>query len=574
MSTAVERHYANRPDDKTRRSVVERSVLRIVERSDETCLALEVQEALRWAEEIQVQGMPRPVATDSASVALNLAPVARRFRGSGQLHDVLDEAELATSAESFLVLGEPGSGKTTTLKRLTLTLFEESSLSTGNSELSMPVVVVCRQVDWTLTDLAVEVIRRVGVDPSIVRTELGLSDDRALQFAAELLDHISGFLLIDGLDEIAEPSERSKLFLSLERLRRLVNRARIVCSCRSGDAPHLDGFSAAELLPLNDEQITSIVEARSPDGDAFLNQVAAAGISADLLDRPLFLNQLVTVFETTGSLPERPVDLTRQLVRLLLHDWDEQRRVARRSSYSDFDNENKKDFLAEFAYRLTTLGRASFDEAELLKIYDEIYAQFNLPRRQARQVVREIESHIGIIVEVGDGFQFSHYTMQEYLCADNISRRRPTNDDMVGYMQRFPAVMAVTVAVSTQPNRWLLDCVGEPRRFKDPQVLASFISRLGQERPRFSEDTNLGNALLRVMAQVDALSLGGWERLSQIAMVRASVASACGAFDLARHGDRVALMRRGAGQVRRTEFARVLAEPLEMFVSPGTIGEA
>jgi len=117
-------------------------------------------------EEIQVQGMPRPVATDSASVALNLAPVARRFRGSGQLHDVLDEAELATSAESFLVLGEPGSGKTTTLKRLTLTLFEESSLSTGNSELSMPVVVVCRQVDWTLTDLAVEVIRRVGVDPA------------------------------------------------------------------------------------------------------------------------------------------------------------------------------------------------------------------------------------------------------------------------------------------------------------------------------------------------------------------------------------------------------------------------
>jgi predicted NACHT family NTPase len=158
-----------------------------------------------------------------------------------------------------------------------------------------------------------------------------------------------------------------------------MNVARVICSCRSGDAPHAEGFSTAELVPLSSEQIGAIVKARTEASSEFLERVSSAGIAIDILNRPLFLNQLLTVFETTGSLPERPVDLNRQLLRLLLHDWDQQRRVQRRSVYADFDGEVKKDFLSEVAFRLTLQGLAKFSENDLLAIYKDSHGTVQTP---------------------------------------------------------------------------------------------------------------------------------------------------------------------------------------------------
>ena len=542
VTSTVQRHLGNPSDEKQRRAI-EDQIRRILDRVDERALSLEVQEALRWASEIHVQGMAGPVETARASVPLRFASVSRRFRGANGLPVTLDERDLATSGDSFLVLGDPGSGKTTTLKRLTLGLFEETTVSTGNLDLSMPVVLVCREIAWTSTDLATEVIRRLGLDPTQLRSDLKLSDARALQFAAELLDRTSCFLLVDGLDEIADQVERTKLLQSLVRLHRLTNVARIVCSCRSGDAPHAEGYATAELLPLSREQITSIVDARTDPGDDFLSRVANAGINDDLLDRPLFLNQLLTVFKTTGGLPERPVDLYRQLVRLLLHDWDEERHVERRSKYADFDDEAKREFLSAFAYRLTIQGRATFGEDELVAIYGEIHEQFGLPGRQARQVVREIESHVGIVTEMANGFQFSHFTMQEYLCADYLLRR-PIDKEVAGYLQRFPAVVAVTVALSSEPTLWLKECLRLRSTFRPPRLVNAFVSRLGLERPRFSADIDLGEAVLKLMALADAADVANWVRLSEIPAVRASIALTRDRFDFERRAETVALVRR------------------------------
>ena len=83
------------------------------------------------------------------------------------------------------------------------------------------------------------------------------------------------------------------------------------------------------MLPV-DIQITEIVAAQNSSPQAFIGLVEGSDI-AEFLDRPLFLTQLLILFETSGALPERPVDLYRQLVRLLLQEWDEQRSIKRRS---------------------------------------------------------------------------------------------------------------------------------------------------------------------------------------------------------------------------------------------------
>ena len=150
---------------------------------------------------------------------------------------------------------------------------------------------------------------------------------------------------------------------------------------------------------------------------------------------------------------------------------------------------------------------------------------------------------MGIVTEMANGFQFSHFTMQEYLCADYLLRR-PIDKEVAGYLQRFPAVVAVTVALSSEPTLWLKECLRLRSTFRPPRLVNAFVSRLGLERPRFSADIDLGEAVLKLMALADAADVANWVRLSEIPAVRASIALTRDRFDFERRAETVALVRR------------------------------
>ena len=514
-----------------------------------------VQEAVRWASIYQEQGMPGPVDIDGGSVALSYTPAQRRFRSSDDSVSQLTEDDVFSSDRSTLVLGDPGSGKTTTLKRLTLSLLDEASTAKSIS-LDRPLLLICRSVEWDKTTVVAEVLRRLGIDAAKLGRLLEVDSQGLVSIAAQLLDSAKCLLLVDGLDEIPEAGQRSNVCTALVRFWRQTNEARIVCSARSGEAPHLEGFDVVELLPLSATQIDEIALTRL-GAVGFIAQAAEAGIDSDLLDRPLFLNQLLTVYGRSGTLPERPVDLYQHLLRLLIHDWDEQRFVRRTSKYRDFDSGVKQQFLAAMAYELTSRRQYAFTEGDLQSVYETIRERFGLPKSGSLQVVREVESHVGIVVETHVGFQFSHLTMQEFLAADHISRS-PLNDKTLANLRTMPAVVAVAVALSGEPTEWLVDCGTKVKDRRSLLLGAHFVRRLALEKPRFTESEELGRLMLRLMSDASSEDELAWQRLSRIAAVKRSVNLCTKEFTFRPDGSMIDVIRTAAvAKGRSSVFFRI-----------------
>ncbi len=201
-------------------------------------------------------------------------------------------------------------------------------------------------------------------------------------------------------------------------------------------------------------------------------------------------------------MPDQPSEIYARLLRLLLEEWDAQSDVHRDSKYAGFNPTKKADFLSALGYQLTyALEITRFKQQDLVRAYLSICDNFGLPRDEATKVAQEIQTHTGIIsVGPADIYEFCHLSFQEYLCADYIVRA-PLETQMVEYLVKYAAPLAVAVALSSNPS----DCFATLiQRFDnlyslDEASMSSLLSRVMIERPSFQESEPLGFAMLRLL---------------------------------------------------------------------------
>ena len=109
-----------------------------------TGLERQLLEAGRWSSRVQFFGMASGLATSSATVGLQIALEPRRFRKSRTSKIIHESLLLKAASPHQLLLGDPGSGKTTTLKRLVNKLLT-SSTEQSASPFRYPIVVRLRE---------------------------------------------------------------------------------------------------------------------------------------------------------------------------------------------------------------------------------------------------------------------------------------------------------------------------------------------------------------------------------------------------------------------------------------------
>lgn len=420
--------------------------------------------------------------------------------GSTSRNACVTLAQLFESPDKHVVLyGQPGAGKSTAVKHACMQMIARTTPDDFAGKLLFPIVVRVR--DLGESTLVARLLGVLGITiewPLDDRGQPVLStssrDQEAMRVLAAFLNEQAIAVFIDGVDEAPE-SKISQIASEINTLCTYVEESLLFITLRDASTSAVFVQShICRLKPLSKDQmqLLSMKWLGSRERAAVFMDQARSTPWFDSIDRPLTFVHLCMLFELRGQFPDLPIDVYQQVINLYLEEWDRIQNVPRLSSYGKFGSERKRQFLAAIAYDLASNGnRINFSSFDLSRIYERIHRRFDLPADIASDVVREIESHTGLLVEAAlGGYEFSHLSIQEFLTADHISRlsvRRHADEIM-----KMPNACAIAVAMSSDPDELLVELVYLAHRARrggggsgGTGFLLPLVERMSIERVRF-----------------------------------------------------------------------------------------
>lgn len=466
-----------------------------------------------WSRDVDFSDSKRARSILDIYVDVDLHVYPKRIRiDSTEMIDTIPlKAIFEQDANHFVILGNPGAGKTTSAKFLCQALLSgDESLP---QHFTFPILVRCRDLNsvnpqWAESILVDHLFALLGLNidfPANSAREKTDGDKQEMQALRErlvlmVLDQLSVVLFLEGFDEIVNPSIRESALRQLRIFASHLDSCSIIVTSRTGEfAYRLENSVEYEIAALTNQQILEFARKWLGDGQAaeeFCERIKDSPF-ADTLIRPLTLAHLCAIYERVGKIPDKPRTIYRKVVNLLLEEWDQQRSVYRRSKYGNFEVDRKFEFLSHLAFYLTTkLQNTVFTDQDLRIVYEEIFENFGLAKNESQDVINELESHTGLFLETGyRQYEFAHKSLQEYLTAEYFVRL-PRPPKYGGVMERIPDELAIAVTLSSNQSEYFTELVNRFNQTFRPRFYQSFISRLLIEKPDFNVSPATGVALL------------------------------------------------------------------------------
>ena len=334
----------------------------------------------------------------------------------------INSSEVANNYQFLYVLGNPGAGKSTFLRRVGLEALKGEEGQYKHD--CIPVMIELKKFNKVQVDLI-----------SAITEELSnFNFPSQKNVISDFLNQGKLLILLDGLDEVSQEKTNEVQ----DKITNLVTRYgdkgnHFILSCRIAAYKNpMVRFTNVELADFDDEQIEKFIKnwfkSDSEDAHDCWEKLSQSEYKAskELAQTPLLLTFLCLVYGNSGDFPAQRSQLYSQALEILLYKWDREKRLKREKIYKDWSPNLEITLLSEFAFDFFEDNQLFFKKQAILE-YLEVFLHNTEGDSQyinVDAVLDAIAVQQGIFVERATNiYSFSHLTLQEYLTAKYISQK-------------------------------------------------------------------------------------------------------------------------------------------------------
>ena len=444
---------------------------------------------------LKVLGMRRPVFLEEVYTSVRLLDnqdiqklesieaLEKAYREQGQRRfsgDKKDGAKpgvvLARAEQYLMVLGSPGAGKSTFLRKIGL-----EAMKGGKGQLKHRCVPVFLELK-RLTGPSIDVKQR------IVDELTTCNFPRAKDFTERALKQGRLLILLDGLDEVPSDNQ-GKVIQAIQDFVDKNRENRFIASCRTAAyRTRFRQFTDVAIADFDDTQIEQYItnwfsspedrEAKKAQTCWKLLQLAENQAAKELAQTPLLLTFLCLVYGRSQRFPAIRAQLYGKALRILLEEWAADKGIMQGDIYDGLSTELEEVLLAEIACTNFAKNQLFFTRRELVEAIKSFLANtLDAPEHlDGEKVLDAIAIQQGIFIErAEDAYTFSHLTLQEYLTAQYIVDHQQVQQLVTAHMfdQRWHEVFLLVPGLMRGGSDLLLQAIesANTSQIKTPKLI-------------------------------------------------------------------------------------------------------